>query len=50
MAGEPRKQTLTVLETVGAVYRETAVVRAGDEWRTDRPFHLTLELGTILGG
>ncbi|WBC13056.1 Uma2 family endonuclease [Micromonospora sp. WMMA1998] len=44
---EPRKQTLTVLEHVGAGYREAAVLSATDEHRTDRPFPLVLPIADI---
>ncbi|MFB9234547.1 Uma2 family endonuclease [Plantactinospora siamensis] len=44
---DPRKRTLTVLENVGGVYREAALVTAGQTWTADQPFPLTLDLGTI---
>ncbi|GAA3746672.1 Uma2 family endonuclease [Micromonospora maritima] len=44
---EPRKQTLTVLEHVGAGYREAAVLSSTDVHRTDRPFPLALPIADI---
>ncbi|WP_157779163.1 Uma2 family endonuclease [Micromonospora sp. WMMA2032] len=44
---EPRKQTLTVLEHVGAGYREATVLSATDVHRTDRPFPLVLPIADI---
>ncbi|MFI7213013.1 Uma2 family endonuclease [Micromonospora maritima] len=44
---EPRKQTLTVLEHVGAGYREAAVLSSTDVHRTDRPFPLSLPVAEI---
>ncbi|WP_422744440.1 Uma2 family endonuclease [Micromonospora sp. WMMD754] len=44
---EPRKQTLTVLEHVGAGYREATVLSAAEVHRTDRPFPLVLPIADI---
>ncbi|MEW2382546.1 Uma2 family endonuclease [Micromonospora sp. NPDC047707] len=44
---EPRKQSLTVLENVGGVYREAAPVTASGTWRSDHPFPLELSLADI---
>ncbi|MFC4018607.1 Uma2 family endonuclease [Micromonospora sp. GCM10011542] len=44
---EPRKQTLTVLENVGGVYRETAAISGTETYRADQPFPLTLALADI---
>lgn len=44
---EPRKQTLTVLEHSGVVYRDVAVVGPGERWQTGQPFDLALDLTTV---
>jgi Uma2 family endonuclease len=42
---DPRDRTLTVLTLTGAVYEQTAVVAAGERWRTDWPFPAELDPG-----
>ncbi|MFI5834289.1 Uma2 family endonuclease [Micromonospora sp. NPDC051300] len=44
---EPRKQTVTVLEHVGAGYRESAVLSAADTYRTEHPFPIVLPVADI---
>ncbi|MFC7547061.1 Uma2 family endonuclease [Plantactinospora sp. GCM10030261] len=44
---EPRKQNLTILENVGRVYREAAVVTVGDVLTSDEPFPLSVDLAAI---
>jgi Uma2 family endonuclease len=45
---DPEKRTLTVLELDGDKYTERAVVQAGEVYRTDEPFALTLDLDDFL--
>ncbi|WP_433116404.1 Uma2 family endonuclease [Micromonospora sp. CA-246542] len=44
---EPRKQTLTVLVNAPGGYREQVVMPAGEVYRSERPFPLTLALADI---
>jgi len=40
---DQKKRTLTVLELVGALYKETVTIRPGEVWTSDLPFPLTLD-------
>jgi Uma2 family endonuclease len=40
---DPKARTVTVLVLDGKDYRQDAVVKAGEPWRTDDPFPLELD-------
>jgi Uma2 family endonuclease len=45
---DPEARTVTVLQLDDAAYVERAVVKAGETWRTDQPFPLTLSPAEFL--
>jgi Uma2 family endonuclease len=44
---DPIEQAMRVLELDEGAYREAETVRPGAEWRTDRPFRLSVDLGEV---
>jgi Uma2 family endonuclease len=45
---DPEKRTLTVLTLEGDSYQDRAVVEAGQVWRSDEPFPLTIDPADVL--